>query len=70
VPGRAWLELGVEPADDGGAIYRQRAVFEPHGLTEQLCWAAIHPFHGLVFGGMVRDIANAADLRRAPRTRR
>lgn len=70
VPGRAWLELGVEPAEDGGAIYRQRAVFEPHGLTGQLYWAAIYPFHGLVFGGMVRNIANAADLRRAPRTPR
>ncbi len=55
-------------ADDGGALYRQCAVCEPHGLTGQLYWAAgIYPYHGLVFGGMVSNIANAADLRRAPR---
>jgi hypothetical protein len=39
------------------------AVFEPHGSTGQLCWAAIYPYHGLVFGGMVRNVAHAADLR-------
>ncbi|TWG07767.1 SDR family oxidoreductase [Saccharopolyspora dendranthemae] len=61
LPGRAWLELRVDPGADGGAVYRQRAVFEPHGLSGQLYWAAVWPFHGLVFGGMVRNITSAAN---------
>ncbi|WP_461154012.1 SDR family oxidoreductase [Saccharopolyspora tripterygii] len=60
LPGRAWLELRVDPGPDGGAVYRQRAVFEPHGLSGQLYWAAVWPFHGLVFGGMARNITSAA----------
>lgn len=60
LPGRAWLELSVEPGPDGGSIYRQRAVFEPHGLAGQLYWRALVPFHDLVFGGMVRNITGAA----------
>lgn len=61
VPGRAWLELCVEPTADGGALYRQRAVFEPHGLAGQAYWKGIAPFHGVVFGGMARNITGAAE---------
>lgn len=60
LPGRAWLELGVEPGADGGAVYRQRAVFEPRGLTGHLYWAAIFPFHNWIFGGMARNITSTA----------
>ncbi|WP_067857293.1 SDR family oxidoreductase [Nocardia shimofusensis] len=61
VPGLAWLELGVEPEPDGGARYRQRAIFQPHGLVGHLYWKAIAPFHGIVFGGMVRNIIGTAE---------
>ncbi len=60
LPGRAWLELSAEPAGDGGARYRQRAIFEPHGLAGHLYWRSIAPFHDLVFGGMARNITGAA----------
>ena len=60
LPGRAWLELGVEPSPSGGSVYRQRAVFQPHGLAGHVYWKAISPFHDLVFGGMVRNITGAA----------
>ncbi|GAA2341642.1 SDR family oxidoreductase [Saccharopolyspora halophila] len=60
LPGRAWLELGAEPGPDGGAVYRQRVVFEPCGLTGQLYWAVVFPFHQLLFGGMARNITSAA----------
>ncbi|MGI5218585.1 SDR family oxidoreductase [Nocardia sp. CA-290969] len=60
LPGRAWLELGVHPVD-GGAVYRQRAVFEPHGLTGHLYWKSIAPFHAVIFGGMARNITGAAE---------
>lgn len=60
VPGKAWLELGVEPKEEG-AIYRQRAVFFPRGLTGRLYWLAMLPFHGLVFSGMVNRIVSEAE---------
>ncbi|NKX85998.1 SDR family oxidoreductase [Nocardia coubleae] len=61
VPGLAWLELGVEPAPNGGSRYRQRAIFQPHGLVGHLYWKAISPFHSAVFGGMVRNITSTAE---------
>ncbi|MFI6306195.1 SDR family oxidoreductase [Amycolatopsis thailandensis] len=60
LPGRAWLELSVESDEDGGTVYRQRAVFEPHGLAGHAYWKGIAPFHGVIFGGMVRNITGAA----------
>jgi uncharacterized protein YbjT (DUF2867 family) len=59
VPGQAWLEMSVTP-DGDGSVYRQRAVFVPRGLTGQLYWWALWPFHGVIFGGMVRNIVRTA----------
>jgi uncharacterized protein YbjT (DUF2867 family) len=61
VPGRAWLELSVGPGPDGGSVYRQRAVFVPKGLAGHVYWWSVAPFHGVVFGGMVRNITGAAE---------
>jgi hypothetical protein len=63
LPGPAWLEFHVEPRDDGapGSRLRQRATFHPRGLLGHLYWWGISPFHGVVFGGMVRNLAKAAE---------
>ncbi|MEU5760423.1 SDR family oxidoreductase [Nocardia sp. NPDC047648] len=63
VPGRAWLELTVEP-DGPGATYHQCALFEPHGLAGHLYWKSIAPFHAVIFGGMARNITGAAESSR------
>ncbi|MGW0177817.1 SDR family oxidoreductase [Nocardia sp. NPDC003345] len=60
LPGRAWLELCVGTGEEG-AVYRQRAVFEPHGLAGHLYWKSIAPFHAVIFGGMARNITGAAE---------
>jgi hypothetical protein len=60
VPGRAWLELSVKPIP-GGSLYRQRAVFFPHGLAGRLYWLSILPFHGVIFSSMARRITTAAE---------
>jgi len=62
LPGLAWLELGVLR---NPTRFHQRAVFQPHGLAGHAYWWAIRPFHGVVFGGMLRNIATAAE--REPR---
>ncbi|MFF0526810.1 SDR family oxidoreductase [Nocardia amikacinitolerans] len=61
LPGQAWLELSVTPTPDGGARYRQCAVFEPRGLAGHAYWHSISPFHAVVFGGMARNITAKAE---------
>jgi uncharacterized protein YbjT (DUF2867 family) len=59
LPGLAWLELGVEPRARG-SLYRQRALFYPRGLSGQLYWWTLKPFHGVIFGAMARNITATA----------
>jgi uncharacterized protein YbjT (DUF2867 family) len=74
LPGLAWLELGIEDAARDSAVptgsergpaarstYVQRAVFAPRGLLGHAYWWAVAPFHGIVFGGMARNIGRAAE---------
>ena len=63
VPGRAWLEFTVEPRPGGGSRLIQRAIFFPTGLGGRLYWAAVFPFHGIVFSGMATTIAKTAATR-------
>lgn len=59
LPGEAWLEFSVE--DRAGApVLHQRALFIPRGLAGHLYWWAVFPFHGIVFGSMIANLANAA----------
>ncbi|WP_078519063.1 SDR family oxidoreductase [Streptomyces sp. Tu6071] len=64
MPGLGWLELCADPAQDGDpnrSVYRQRAVFHPRGLAGQVYWWSVSPFHAVIFGGMARNIARAAE---------
>jgi uncharacterized protein YbjT (DUF2867 family) len=59
VPGRAWLQFEVEPADRGSVI-RQTAIFDPAGLSGLLYWYALYPIHYCIFKGMLHRIAALA----------
>jgi uncharacterized protein YbjT (DUF2867 family) len=65
LPGLAWLEFHVEHGDSAhgrpGTALRQRATFAPRGLAGHLYWWAVAAFHGIVFGGMVRGVVQAAE---------
>jgi len=61
LPGLAWLELSVGQDSDGLTTYHQRAIFRPRGLAGHAYWRAISPFHGVVFGGMLKNITAAAE---------
>jgi hypothetical protein len=61
LPGLAWLDLRVEADEQGRTVFRQVAYFHPRGLLGQLYWRAVTPFHGVVFGGMQRNVARAAE---------
>ena len=41
--------------------YSQRAIFQPRGLAGHAYWRSISPFHGVIFGGMLRNITAAAE---------
>lgn len=66
VPGRAWLEFRVEPGpeDGGGSTLHQLATFVPTGLAGHVYWWLVWPFHGVVFGGMLRNITTSAERHR------
>ena len=60
LPGRAWLEFEVQP-DGNGARLRQTATFDPLGLWGLAYWYGVWPLHQLVFAGMLRGLAQAAE---------
>ena len=55
MPGRAWLQFEVEPAE-GGSRITQTAVFDPLGLGGLLYWNGLYPVHWLIFRRMLRGI--------------
>ena len=65
VPGRAWLQYDVIPAD-GGCRIVQTAFFEPKGIPGLAYWYGLYPVHGLIFRGMIRVLAERASA--SPRT--
>ena len=55
LPGEAWLEFKI----DENNILTQTATFRPLGVLGRLYWYSVLPFHGLIFNGMIKNIAKA-----------
>lgn len=53
LPGEAWLEFKIDNND----ILTQTATFRPLGVMGRLYWYSVLPFHGLIFKGMIKKIA-------------
>ena len=64
LPGLAWLEFVISVNDEGQTVLRQRATFYPRGLAGHIYWYSVMPFHGIVFGSMIRNIAAAATTKK------
>ncbi len=66
MPGLAWLELGIrvigDPDGKPVTVYTQRALFHPQGLGGHAYWKSMLPFHGTIFGSMLRNIRADAEL--------
>jgi uncharacterized protein YbjT (DUF2867 family) len=60
VPGKAWLQYQVTPAEAGQSLLTQTAYFAPKGLFGWLYWYALYPIHGLIFSGLIDQIARRA----------
>ncbi|MEP7117459.1 MAG: SDR family oxidoreductase [Acidobacteriota bacterium] len=63
VPGRAWLEFQIKADTEPETCTTivQTAYFAPKGLFGVLYWYALYPIHGVIFGGMIREIARRAE---------
>ena len=59
LPGEALLEFTIDP-DGHGSRLTQTARFRPRGLAGLAYWYAVLPLHAVVFDGMLRGIARAA----------
>lgn len=59
VPGRAWLQLHVEPWGEGSRIV-QTALFDPKGLRGLAYWWALYPIHLPVFAGLLDHLEKDA----------
>jgi uncharacterized protein YbjT (DUF2867 family) len=66
LPGRAWLEFEVTAVQDCSSV-RQTAIFDPVGLFGLVYWYALYPFHRLIFAGMLKALARAAEKERGHR---
>lgn len=61
LPGQAVLAFEIVPQAPGAMLLVQTARFKPRGLLGLAYWIAVTPFHGLVFGRMVRGIQGRAE---------
>ncbi len=61
LPGQAWLQFLVEDLESNKSTLTQTAFYEPRGLWGLLYWYSIYPFHGLIFGGMIKSLKKAAE---------
>ena len=52
LPGEAWLEFKID-----GNTLKQTATFRPRGLAGRLYWYSVLPFHGLIFNGLITNLA-------------
>jgi uncharacterized protein YbjT (DUF2867 family) len=61
LPGKAWLQFEALPRDDGQTLLIQTAYLAPKGLSGLAYWYGMYPFHGLIFGHMIRAIGKRAE---------
>lgn len=61
VPGKAWLQYEVAPADAACSVVTQTAFYEPKGLFGLLYWYFLYLPHRLIFPGMLRALGRRAE---------
>jgi hypothetical protein len=60
LPGRAWLQFEALPYQGGQTRLVQTAFFAPKGLFGFVYWYGLYPIHRIIFGGMIRNVAQRA----------
>lgn len=57
LPGEAILEFGLSSCPEQRTELRMHTRFKPQGLYGLMYWYVLLPFHDILFGGMLREIA-------------
>jgi uncharacterized protein YbjT (DUF2867 family) len=60
LPGRAWLQFEAFPYEKRQTRLVQTAFFAPKGLLGLAYWYGLYPIHRIIFGGMIRNVAQRA----------
>jgi len=60
LPGQAWLQFEVLP-ESSDSVIRQTAIFDAEGWAGLAYWYGLDVIHRIVFAGMLRRIAHAAE---------
>jgi hypothetical protein len=60
LPGIAWLTWTIEKSSQGATI-NQVATFRPRGLLGRLYWAAMLPFHHIIFPKMLERLIDVGE---------
>lgn len=60
LPGRASLQFEARPSPENKTLLVQTAYLAPKGLFGLLYWYGLYPFHGLIFGNLIRAISQRA----------
>jgi len=64
VPGDAWLQFEARPQSEEETLLLQTTFFAPKGLSGFLYWYLLYPLHGLIFSGLIRNLARQAEQSR------
>lgn len=62
VPGDVWLQFEAKPQSNEATLLTQTAFFAPKGLLGFLYWYLLYPVHGLIFSGLIRNLARRAEV--------
>ena len=68
LPGKAWLQFEALPRGAGQTLLTQTAYLAPKGLSGLAYWYGMYPFHGAIFGNMIRAIGERAEDRAGQRS--
>ncbi|MBN2316947.1 MAG: SDR family oxidoreductase [Sedimentisphaerales bacterium] len=61
LPGEGWVQFEAIPAEERRTRLRQTVFFAPKGLIGLLYWYLLYPFHVVIFGKMIKEIAGRAE---------
>ena len=60
IPGQAWLDFRIRPSKTE-AVIEKTVVYASKGVRGLIYWYAVRRLHALVFDGMLRNMASAAE---------
>jgi hypothetical protein len=61
LPGEGWVQFEAVPYEEGRTRLMQTVFFAPKGLVGFLYWYLLYPFHVVIFGKMIKEIAGRAE---------